>query len=161
MANHAVRTFQVGSRELTAPILEEILFRGFLAEPVVGKIAEEPVILSSVGSRDYPHRLCQLKLTLHAEMIEPFKAHGGRLQSDLKQTCVPMKSLICFRSLLLYRNYLSFRALLDQPVYRFDKKPFHHPDQRLIIRGQNPLDVIAQSRADHVNGWRLFPTRQL
>jgi hypothetical protein len=77
MANHAVRTFQVGSRELTAPILEEILFRGFLAEPVVGKIAEEPVILSSVGSRDYPHRLCQLKLTLHAEMIEPSKPTVG------------------------------------------------------------------------------------
>jgi hypothetical protein len=54
---NAVRTFRVGSRELTAPILEEILFRGFLAEPVVGKIAEETVILSSLGSRDYSSAL--------------------------------------------------------------------------------------------------------
>lgn len=80
---NAVRTFRVGSRELTAPILEEILFRGFLAEPVVGKIAEETVILSSLGSRDYSHRLCQVKLTLRRRDDRTFKAPGGRVQSDL------------------------------------------------------------------------------
>jgi hypothetical protein len=41
---------------------------------------------------------------------------------------VRMKSLIRFRSLLLYRNDLAFGALLDQPVYRFGEKPLNHPD---------------------------------
>ena len=45
--------------------------------------------------------------------------------SPIKRT---VESFIRLRSLLLYRNDLAFGALLDQPVYRFGKKPLNHPD---------------------------------
>jgi len=69
-------------------------------------------------------------------------------------------SLIIFQSLALYWDDLGFRTLLNQPVDYLTKKLLDHPNQRLIIGREDKVEMIAQSRADDVDWYLLFPPRK-
>jgi hypothetical protein len=60
-------------------------------------------------------------------LILKWVIHRERGQRRREKRC-PCDSLIRLRILLLYQNDLAFRALLDQAVDRFGKKPLDHPD---------------------------------
>ena len=68
--------------------------------------------------------------------------------------------LISFQSLALYWKDLGFRTLLNRPVDYPTKKLLDHPNQRLVVGREDKIEMIAQSRADDVDWYLLFPSRK-
>ena len=70
-------------------------------------------------------------------------------------------SLIICQSLTLDWDDLGFRTLLNSPIDYLTKKLLDYPTQRLVIGREDKVEMIAQSRADNVDWYLLFPLAEV